>query len=67
MLITKQLVVLAGVASLLLVSFFGKKKEEEKRLEKKLHKIELTTWEGEGGNLPVNTRHNAGNGSATSH
>ncbi|MFZ6654488.1 hypothetical protein [Undibacterium sp. TJN19] len=63
MLISKQFVVLAGVASLLLTSFLGKKKQQEKHLEKKLHKIELTTWEGEGGNLPVS----AGKSAATEH
>ncbi|MFZ6734137.1 hypothetical protein ACO0LG_19565 [Undibacterium sp. Ji42W] len=52
MIATKHLFLVAGIASWALMTAFGKKRYHEKHAAKKLHKIELSTWEGEGGNLP---------------
>ena len=38
-----------GVA---LLSFLGKSRKENRLQEKQQKKKEITTWEGEGGNLP---------------
>ncbi|MBC3907143.1 MULTISPECIES: hypothetical protein [Undibacterium] len=52
MIATKHLFLVAGLASWALMTAFGKKLYQEKNATKKLQKTEMSTWEGEGGNLP---------------
>ena len=52
MLSSKHLVLAAGLASWALLTMFGKQRHHQNRTDKKLQKIEISTWEGEGGNLP---------------
>ncbi|MFZ6876205.1 hypothetical protein ACO0LF_29425 [Undibacterium sp. Di27W] len=55
MIASKHILLVAGIASWALMTAFGKKRYHEKHAAKKLHKTELSTWEGEGGNLPPST------------
>jgi hypothetical protein len=48
----KHLLVGSVVAIWALLSLVGKTRHEAKQQQKKLQKVELNTWEGEGGNLP---------------
>ena len=48
----KYLVVAAGIASWVLFTILGKQKQLQKYADRNLYKTELSTWEGEGGNLP---------------
>lgn len=48
----KQVIASVIIGSWALLSFIGKVRHDAKRHEKKQRKAEITTWEGEGGNLP---------------
>ncbi|MBC3920224.1 hypothetical protein H8L32_22360 [Undibacterium sp. CY18W] len=61
MIATKHLFLAAGLASLALLTAVSKTLHREKHVAKKLHKTELSTWEGEGGNLPPKTSTKAEN------
>lgn len=52
MIAPKHLFLVAGLASWALMTAFGKKRYHDRHTAKKLHKTEISTWEGEGGNLP---------------
>ncbi|HTD06881.1 hypothetical protein [Undibacterium sp.] len=52
MLTKKQILLAAGLAGWALLTAIGKNRHHARRHERKLHKLELNTWEGEGGNLP---------------
>ncbi|MFZ6779667.1 hypothetical protein ACO0LD_22785 [Undibacterium sp. Ji83W] len=65
MIAPKHLFLVAGLASWALMTAFGKKRYHERHTAKKLHKAEISTWEGEGGNLPPKVSRPAGeNGAA---
>lgn len=65
MIAAKHLFLVAGLASWALMTAFGKKRYHEKHAAKKLHKTEISTWEGEGGNLPPRASRPVANDSAT--
>ncbi|MES2070539.1 MAG: hypothetical protein V4488_09340 [Pseudomonadota bacterium] len=52
MLTKKHILLAAGLAGWALMTAIGKTRHHAKRHERKQHKAELNTWEGEGGNLP---------------
>ncbi|WP_394781213.1 hypothetical protein [Undibacterium sp.] len=52
MLTKKQMLLTAGLAGWALMTALGKARQYAKTHEHKQHKVELNTWEGEGGNLP---------------
>ncbi|GGC76091.1 hypothetical protein [Undibacterium terreum] len=52
MLTKNQLLLAASLAGWALFTVMGKNRHHTKRHERKQHKVELNTWEGEGGNLP---------------
>ena len=55
MLTKKHMLLAAGLAGWALLTAIGKGRHHAKRHEHKQHKVELNTWEGEGGNLPPAT------------
>ncbi|MFZ6743468.1 hypothetical protein ACO0LC_09600 [Undibacterium sp. JH2W] len=59
MIASKHILLVAGLASWALMTAFGKKRYHENLAAKKLHKTELSTWEGEGGNLPPKIKRTA--------
>ncbi|MBI3730347.1 MAG: hypothetical protein HY254_18700 [Burkholderiales bacterium] len=59
MIAPKHLFLVAGLASWALMTAFGKKRYHDRHTAKKLHKTEISTWEGEGGNLPPKGGHPA--------
>ena len=52
MISNKALAVAAGVAGWALTYVIAKSRKTELHRERRLQKKQITTWEGEGGNLP---------------
>ena len=50
--ISKSRLLLTLGVGLLVLSSLGKSRKQNRLQEKRLKKKEITTWEGEGGNLP---------------
>ncbi|MDP9108661.1 MAG: hypothetical protein M3N23_06295 [Pseudomonadota bacterium] len=57
MISNRNLAVALGLAGWALTFVVAKSRKQSHHLEKKLHKKEVTTWEGEGGNLPPAVTH----------
>lgn len=52
MISNKNLVLVFGLAGWALTYVIAKSRKEAQRREKRIQKKQMTTWEGEGGNLP---------------
>lgn len=52
MISNKNLALAVGLAGWALTYVVAKSRKEVQHREKRLHKKQMTTWEGEGGNLP---------------
>lgn len=57
MISNRSLAVAIGLAGWALAFIAAKSRKQSHHLEKKLHRKQMTTWEGEGGNLPPAVTH----------
>ena len=51
MISNRELAIALGIGICILLLKFGKSRQQGRHYDKKLHKKEMHTWEGEGGNI----------------
>ena len=57
MISNRNLALVVGIAGWALTYVVAKSRKDVRHHENKLHKKQMTTWEGEGGNLPPQFPH----------